>query len=242
MRGRGHRSPDLSAAAPGTAGTPPAERDAAHPPADTPRSPGGGASAWPVRVPGGSPRRPRLGFLVCFRLRLGLGVKTRGQELIHRQLRQAPAGPDTGIASARQPGARPAARTRRDAEGPLWTAAPRGSLIGPRLSTYRLLPRTAAMRSGGNVSSASGPRMPRASQTSAAGPASCPAPHAGSAVLQPRFLRSAGGRACARPRCRGRPAPGMRGGGGSCSGRFGHGSRAPPLGPWAGRAAHASPP
>lgn len=71
------------------------------------------------------------------------------------------------------------------------------------------------MRSGGIVSSASGPRMPRASHTSAAGPTPCPAPHAGSAVLQPRSLRSASGRACARPRC---PAPGLRGGGGSGSG------------------------
>lgn len=88
----------------------------------------------------------------------------------------------------------------------------------PRLATHRLLPRTPAMPTGCNVSSASGPRMPRASRTSSAGPTPCPAPHAGSAVLQPRLPRSASGRACARPLCRGRQAPGWREGGGSGAG------------------------
>lgn len=76
--------------------------------ADTLRSPGRGARVGPIRTPGGSARRPRLGSRGSFGLRLRLGIKARGQELIHRQLRQAPAGPDRGSRlPARPPGARP---------------------------------------------------------------------------------------------------------------------------------------
>lgn len=209
--------PGLKAEAPGTVSARWGRRDDQR---DPPHSPGGGAPARPSRVPGGSARRPRLGFLGFFRLRLGLGIKARGQELIHRQLRQAPAGPDTGVTPARQPGACP----------PPGHVGRRGEASSvPRLPTHRLLPRAPAMPAGCNVSPASGPRMPRASRTSSAGPTPCPAPRAGSAVLRRRFRRPAGGRACARLCAAGAELQAGAGEAAPAQARFGRGSRAPPL-------------
>lgn len=112
-----------------------------HVPWEPIRSPGRGAPDRPIRAPRGSTCRPRLRFEDSFGLRFGLGIKARGQELVHRQFRQTPAGHDSQPAW-RDPAPLPQERGAARGE-PLWTKRPARRL---NRSSDRHLPLAAPRR------------------------------------------------------------------------------------------------
>lgn len=112
-----------------------------HVPWEPLHSPGRGAPDRPIRAPRGSTCGPRLRFEDSFGLRFGLGIKARGQELVHRQFRQTPAGHDSQPAW-RDPAPPPQERGAARGEPP-WTKRPARRL---NRSSDRHLPLAAPRR------------------------------------------------------------------------------------------------
>lgn len=176
-----------------------------HDPRGTLRSPGRGAPARPIPPPAGSTQRPRPGSRGSFGLGLRLGIEARSQELVHCQLRQAPAGGDRRVRPPRRPGppslAAPGTRRR--------SRRHRRTQSAPGPPAHRLPARAAAI-------AARQPRAPHFRPQNAvrqphflrAGPALGPAPPrptGGSEFLQRRLRWHPGGRASSHPRCSGLP-------------------------------------